>query len=111
MKSTPTYDGNIPTSALQDLPDGTLFYEHKFDGLAPETEIFKKMETLPACKDWQCGDVVIQKMTCGQYSEVPGERCRLGWTDDSEKEWRVLSDENVQRIIGWLMTSHQMLNQ
>jgi hypothetical protein len=103
MKTKPTYSENILTSQLRDLPNGTLFSEHVFDGLAPEPTLYKKVETL-------ADDIMIEPISFGQYAEAPGERCRLGYTDESGKEWRVWSTENVQKMIGWLMTTHQALN-
>jgi hypothetical protein len=103
MKTKPIYAGNLLTSQLRELPDGTLFSQHVFDGLAPEPTLYKKVETL-------ADDIMIEPIALGQYSEVPGERCRLGYTDESEKEWRVWSVDNVQKMIGWLMTTHQGLS-
>jgi hypothetical protein len=110
MKTKPDFTGNLLTSQLQDLPDGTLFSEHVFDGLAKEPTIYKKIDTLKPYKDWPEGDITIEPICLGQFSEVPGERCRLGYTDESEKEWRVWSQENVEKMVGWLMTTHQYLS-
>lgn len=104
MKTEPIYAGNILTAQLRDLPNGTLFSEHLFDGLAPEPPLLKKVETTP-------DDIVIEPISLGQYAEIPGERCCLGYTDASDKEWRVWSVENVQKIIGWLMTSRQVMEE
>lgn len=103
MKTKPTYPGNILTSDLKGLPDGTLFSEHVFDGLTPEPTLYKKIATL-------ADDIMVEPISFGQYAEVPGERCCLGYTDESGKEWRAWSAENVQKMIGWLMTTHQALN-
>ncbi len=109
VKNAPTYKGNILTEDLQKLPDGTLFYEHVFDGLEPEKVIWKKMESIPRGKDAPNGDIAAQPMTCGQYGEVPGETCCFGWDNTSDKEWRVVGPDNVMRMIGWLMASEQYL--
>lgn len=107
MKTKPDYTGNLLTKDLQSLPDGTLFYEHVFDGMEDEQPIYKKIETCVPHKDWPEGDIVIEAMTCGQYREVPGERNRLGFTNESEKEWCVVPRENVEKMVGWLMTTAQ----
>ena len=109
VKTTPTYKGNILTEDLQKLPDGTLFYEHVFDGLEPEQVIWKKLRSIPKGKNCLNGDISVEPMTCGQYGEVPGEVCCLGWDNTSEKEWRVVSSDNVMRMVGWLMASTQYL--
>jgi len=110
MKTKPDYKGNILTKDLQKLENGTLFYEHVFDGMAEEPTLYKKMATCKPYKDWPEGDVTIQPMTCGQFSEVPGETHRLGYANEDEREWRVVSEENVQKMVGWLMTTKQFLN-
>jgi hypothetical protein len=102
MKTKPIYSGNLLTSQLRVLPNGTIFSEHVFDGLAPEPVLYKKIETT---RD----DIVVEPLTFGQYHEVPGERHCLGFTDASDREWRVWSRENVEKMIGWLMTSRQSL--
>jgi hypothetical protein len=104
MKTKPTYTNNILTSELLKLPEGTLFSEHVFDGLAPEPTLFKKIANTLDDKD-----IIIEPISLGQYAEVPGERCCLGYDDTSEKEWRVWSKTNVEKMIGWLMTTHQSL--
>jgi hypothetical protein len=109
MKTTPVYKGNILTEGLQSLADGTLFYEHVADQLEKEQPLYKKVETLRPTPDCPGGDVLIEPMTCGQFSEVPGERHCLGYQNDSEKEWRVVSSENLMKMVGWLMTTSQYL--
>lgn len=104
MKTKPTYAGNILTSELALLPDGTLFSEHVFDGLTPEPTLYKKIETTLDGRD-----IIIEPISFGQYSEVPGERCRLGYGNESEKEWRVWSVDNIHKMIGWLVTTHQAI--
>jgi hypothetical protein len=107
MKTEPTYPGNLLTNQLQALADGTLFYEHVFDGMEPEKSLYKKVRTCQPDNDWPEGDIVIEEMTCGQYGEVPGERCRLGHTNASDKEWCVVPRQNVEKMVGWLMTTAQ----
>ena len=98
---------NLLTSELQQLADGTIFSEHVFDGLAQEPVLYKKVCNCTPHKDWPEGDVLVEPISLGQYAEVPGERHRLGYTDDSEKEWHAWSRENIEKMVGWLMSSHQ----
>jgi hypothetical protein len=110
MKTKIPYGKTVSTLELQKLPNGIIFSEHFSDGLAQEPPICKKLETLNPCKMWPHGDILFEEITLTQFAETPGDAGRLGHKPDDELEWRVWSVEDVQKMVGWLMTSQQMMD-
>ena len=110
MKTKIPYGEIVHTKELQNLPNGVIFSEHFCDGLAQEPPICKKLETLEPCDIWPHGDICYEEICFTQFCEVPGDAGRLGHTPDEEREWIVWSVEDVQKMVGWMMTSQQMMD-
>jgi hypothetical protein len=96
----------LKTSELQNLPDGTIFSDAE-GGLDDSPILYKKIETCIEYKGWPEGDVSVEPVCLAQFGEVPGERCRLGYTDKDDKEWLVWGREDIEKMVGWLMASTQ----
>lgn len=77
MKTKPTYAGNMLTSELALLHDGTLFSEHVFDGLAHEPTLYKKIETTRDGKD-----IIIEPISFGQSRSKPTQSASGAGSDD-----------------------------
>lgn len=104
MKTKPDYPQNILTSDLLKLPNGTLFSEHTI-GYDPPSEIYKKIGVTVDGKD-----IIIEPMYCTFYRGA-SEASRLGYTNESDKEWFVWSEKEILRIVGWLMSSTQVIEE
>jgi hypothetical protein len=59
---------------------------------------------------WPEGDVLVQEFTFTQYGNVPGEAFRLQTTSGDDRKWLIWTINNVQMMVGWLMTSQQFMD-
>ena len=103
------FGNNVFTSQLQDLENRSIFSEYHNRGMAIDLVLYMKLETIPPSKEFPSGDVLVQELYSSQSNEVPGDIYRLAYDDSDEKIWHVWDMENVQKMVGWLMSSKQFM--